>query len=117
MASDEYELDLFLHHETEKAIKVSDSGDEAFLETAALIDTLDLVVTSDTMTAHLAGALGKPTFIALRKIPNWRWLLGRDDSPWYPTARLFRQTTDGDWRDVFRRIAVAASEAAGWSAK
>ena len=101
----------------EQVLDVSDSGDEAFLETAALIDTLDLVVTSDTMTAHLAGALGKPTFIALRKIPNWRWLLGRDDSPWYPTARLFRQTTDGDWRDVFRRIAVAASEAAGWSAK
>ena len=69
------------------------------------------------MSAHLASALGRPTFVALRKIPNWRWLLGREDCPWYPMARLFRQTTDGDWRDVFKRIAVAASEAAGWSAK
>jgi hypothetical protein len=69
------------------------------------------------MNAHLAGALGRPTFVALRKVPDWRWLLGRDDCPWYPTARLFRQTTDGDWADVFMRIAVAASEAAGWSAK
>jgi hypothetical protein len=101
----------------EQILDVSDTGDAAFLETAALIDTLDLVVTSDSMNAHLAGALGKPTFVALRKIPNWRWLLGREDCPWYPTARLFRQTADGDWRDVFRRIAVAASEAAGWSAK
>jgi len=101
----------------EQVLDISDTGDEAFLETAGLIDALDLVVTSDTMTAHLAGALGKPTFIALRKIPNWRWLLGSDDCPWYPTARLFRQTADGDWRDVFSRIAVAASGAAGWSAK
>ena len=51
---------------------------------------------SDPMNAHLAGALGRPTFVALRKIPDWRWLLGRDDSPWYPSARLFRQTTEGN---------------------
>jgi len=101
----------------EQVLDASDTGDAAFVETAALIDALDLVVTSDSMNAHLAGALGKPTFVALRKIPNWRWLLGREDCPWYPTARLFRQTEDGDWRDPFRRIAVAASEAAGWSAK
>jgi tetratricopeptide (TPR) repeat protein len=101
----------------EQVLDVSDTGDGAFLDTVALVDTLDLVVTSDSMNAHLAGALGKPTFVALRKIPDWRWLLGRDDCPWYPSARLFRQTNDGDWQDVFRRIAVAASEAAGWSAK
>ena len=95
----------------------SDTGDRAFLDTAALIANLDLVVASDSMNAHLAGALGRPAFVALRKIPDWRWLLGRDDCPWYPTARLFRQTTDGDWRDVFTRIAVAASGQAGWSAK
>jgi hypothetical protein len=101
----------------EQVLDVSDTGDAAFLDTTALIDTLDLVVTSDSMNAHLAGALGKPTFVALRKIPNWRWLTGREDCPWYPSVRLFRQTADGDWQDVFRRIAVAASEAAGWSAK
>jgi tetratricopeptide (TPR) repeat protein len=101
----------------EQVLDASDTGDAAFLDTSALVDTLDLVVTSDSMNAHLAGALGKPTFIALRKSPDWRWLLGREDCPWYPSARLFRQTTDGDWQDVFRRIAVAASEAAGWSAK
>jgi tetratricopeptide (TPR) repeat protein len=101
----------------EQVLDVSDTGDAAFLDTAALIDTLDLVVTSDSMNAHVAGALGKPTFVALRKIPNWRWLTGREDCPWYPSARLFRQTADGDWRDVFGRIAVAASGAAGWSAK
>jgi hypothetical protein len=55
--------------------------------------------------------------VALRKIPDWRWLLGRDDCPWYPTARLFRQATEGDWADVFRRIAIATSQQAGWSAK
>jgi tetratricopeptide (TPR) repeat protein len=101
----------------EQVLDVSDTGDAAFLDTVALVDALDLVVTSDSMNAHLAGALAKPAFVALRRIPDWRWLLGRDDCPWYPSARLFRQTTDGDWQDVFRRIAVAASEAAGWSAK
>jgi tetratricopeptide (TPR) repeat protein len=101
----------------EQVLDASDTDDAAFLDTAALVDTLDLVVTSDSMSAHLAGALGKPTFVALRKIPNWRWLIGREDCPWYPSLRLFRQSADGDWRDVFRRIAVAASEAAGWSAK
>ena len=80
----------------EQVLDVSDTSDSAFLDTVALVDTLDLVVTSDSMNAHLAGALGKPTFVALRKIPDWRWLLGRDDCPWYPSARLFRQT-DG-WR-------------------
>jgi tetratricopeptide (TPR) repeat protein len=101
----------------EQVLDVSDTGDNAFLDTVALVDTLDLVVTSDSMNAHLAGALAKPAFIALRKIPDWRWLLGREDCPWYPSARLFRQTIDGDWPDVFRRIAAAASGAAGWSAK
>src|SRR5262249_50742036 len=101
----------------EQLLDASDTRESAFLDTVALVDTLDLVVTSDSMNAHLAGALGKPAFVALRKIPDWRWLTGRDDCPWYPSARLFRQTTDGDWQDVFRRIAVAGSEAAGWSAK
>ena len=63
-----------------------------FAETAALISCLDLVITVDTSVAHLAGALGRPTWILLPCTPDWRWLLDRDDSPWYPGARLFRQT-------------------------
>ena len=64
-----------------------------FMDTAAVIRNLDLVVTADTAIAHLAGALGVPVWVALQFSADWRWLLGRDDSPWYPTMRLFRQTT------------------------
>jgi hypothetical protein len=67
--------------------------------------SLDLVVTSDTSIAHLAGALGVPVWLAVTLIPDWRWLLGREDSPWYPTMRLFRQTRKGDWDSVFERMA------------
>ncbi|HEC91195.1 MAG TPA: tetratricopeptide repeat protein, partial [Alphaproteobacteria bacterium] len=68
-----------------------------FAETAALIAGLDLVISVDTAVAHLAGALGRPVWIMLPFAPDWRWLRGRDDSPWYPTARLFRQRSPGDW--------------------
>ena len=78
-----------------------------FMDTAAVIRNLDLVVTADTAIAHLAGALGVPVWLALQFSPDWRWLQGRDDSPWYPTMRLFRQTTFGEWPDVFERIAKA----------
>ena len=61
----------------------------------------------DPIRALLAGALAVPVWIALMLTPDWRWLLGRDDSPWYPTARLFRQTKVGDWREVFERMAAA----------
>ena len=67
-----------------------------FLDTAAVMKNLDLVVTSDTAVAHLAGALGVPVWVALPYSPDWRWLLGREDSPWYPTMRLFRQQTFGN---------------------
>src|SRR5262249_23681904 len=63
----------------------------AFMDTAAVMKNLDLVITSDTAIAHLAGALGVPVWVALPQVPDWRWLLGREDSPWYPTMRLFRQ--------------------------
>ena len=76
----------------------------AFVDSAALMMALDLVVSSDTSIPHLAGALARPLFIALRRIPDWRWLLDREDCPWYPTARLFRQRSTGDWTDVFARI-------------
>lgn len=72
--------------------------------TAAIVEELDLVITVDTAIAHLAGALGKPVWILLPHAPDWRWLLGRDDSPWYPTARLFRQVVPGDWNGVLLRV-------------
>jgi tetratricopeptide (TPR) repeat protein len=75
-----------------------------FVETAALIACLDLVVTVDTSVAHLAGAQGKPTWILLPHVPDYRWLLGRDDSPWYPTARLFRQDESHDYAPVLARM-------------
>lgn len=73
-----------------------------FSETAALIACLDLVLSVDTSVAHLSGALGKPTWILLPYLPDWRWLLDRTDSPWYPTVRLFRQATAGDWKGVIQ---------------
>jgi ADP-heptose:LPS heptosyltransferase len=75
-----------------------------FTETAALMSCLDLIITVDTSMAHLAGALGRPTLIMLQHMPDWRWLLDRDDSPWYPTARLFRQTEPGNFTGVVERV-------------
>ena len=82
-----------------------DAGPDAFLDTAAVMMNLDLVISSDTAAAHLAGALGCPVWIVLRHVPDWRWMIDREDTPWYPTARLFRQTRHGDWDEVFQRIA------------
>jgi hypothetical protein len=76
-----------------------------FADTAALIDNLDLVITVDTAVAHLAGALGKPVWILLPRVADWRWLQDRKDSPWYPSAILFRQTAWGDWDGVVRDVA------------
>src|SRR5262249_2866677 len=78
----------------------------AFLDTAAVMKSLDLVVTSDTAIAHLAGALGVPVWVALSVGADWRWLLDREDCPWYPTMRLFRQRRPDDWDEVFERIAA-----------
>ena len=83
-----------------------DAGPDAFQDTAAVMMNLDLVVTADNSIAHLAGGLGRPTFVALMRVPEWRWLLDRDDCLWYPATRLFRQTRTDDWRDVFARIAA-----------
>lgn len=83
----------------------ADTGAAAMLETAALMSALDLVITSDTAVAHLAGALGVPVWVALHHDPDWRWLLERADSPWYPSMRLFRQREAGDWMEVFERMA------------
>jgi len=78
-----------------------------FVDTAALIMQLDLVITVDTAVAHLAGALGKPVWLLLPFTPDWRWMLHRDDSPWYPTMRLFRQNQPGDWDSVILQIREA----------
>jgi tetratricopeptide (TPR) repeat protein len=75
-----------------------------FASTAALIEQLDLVITIDTAVAHLAGALGKPTWLLLSAAPDWRWMLGRSDSPWYPSMRLFRQAKLGDWSDPLAKL-------------
>jgi hypothetical protein len=75
-----------------------------FADTAALMSCLDLVVTVDSSPAHLAGALGRPVWVLLPHNPDWRWLLGREDSPWYPTARLFRQPAPGDWASVLAGV-------------
>jgi ADP-heptose:LPS heptosyltransferase len=75
-----------------------------FAETAALVSCLDLLITVDTSVAHLAGALGRSTWILLPYTPDYRWLPDRDDSPWHPTVRLFRQTETRDYADVVDRV-------------
>ena len=83
------------------------SGFEDFAETARTMTSLDLVISVDTAVAHLAGALGLPVWVVLPHIPKWYWFVERSDSPWYPTARLFRQTQAGVWTDVMQRVASA----------
>jgi tetratricopeptide (TPR) repeat protein len=82
-----------------------DSGADAFIDTAAVMAQLDLIVTCDTSIAHLAGAVGRPVWVALRHVSEWRWMNERSDSPWYPTMRLFRCQADDDWRALFSNIA------------
>jgi tetratricopeptide (TPR) repeat protein len=82
-----------------------DEGPDAFIDTAAAMQSLDLVITCDTSIAHLAGALARPAWVALKFVPDWRWLFNRSDSPWYPTLRLYRQAAPDDWAPVFRSIA------------
>jgi len=83
-----------------------DPGDapQDFADTAALMANLDLIITAETAVAHLAGALGRPTWTLVPFVPGWRWGLGRNDSPWYPTMRLFRQPAPGDWESVIHRV-------------
>lgn len=98
-ASDRDKRTLLRH-----GIKDVSEGFRDFFDTASLIETLDLVITVDTSVAHLAGALGKPVWILLPFVPDWRWLLGRSDSPWYSSAKLFRQPSRGDWASVVRAV-------------
>jgi Tfp pilus assembly protein PilF len=87
---------------------VTDLGSrlEDFVDTAAALCSLDLVISPDSSPAHLAGALGVPVWLALPYVADWRWMSDRDDSPWYPTMRLFRQRRFGDWDEVFQRLAA-----------
>jgi ADP-heptose:LPS heptosyltransferase len=77
---------------------------EDLADTAAIISQLDLVVGSDTAVVHLAGALAKPVWVLTRFSPDWRWMLNREDNPWYPTAKLYRQPRIGDWDSVIARL-------------
>ena len=98
-----------------EGVGIADLGSRCatFDDTAGVMANLDLVITSDTSVAHLAGALGRPVWVALKRSPDWRWLLERADSPWYPTMRLFRQRVSGEWDDVFEAISAAVAERLG----
>ena len=87
-------------------VTLIDLGEELkdFANLAAIVANLDLVISIDSSVAHLAGAMGKPVWILLNKGCDWRWFLDREDSPWYPTARLFRQRVPGDWEEVVKRV-------------
>jgi tetratricopeptide (TPR) repeat protein len=87
-----------------------DSGADAFVDTAAVMMNLDLIITVDTAIGHLAGALGCPVWLAIQAVPHWIWMLERTDSPWYPSARLFRQSGRGNWSEVFGRMAEVLME-------
>ena len=94
----------------ETALNIADLGEQLdrdsgpFMDTAAIMSQLDLVIGSDTAVIHLAGALHVPTWVALSVSPDWRWMLNRDDSPWYPSMKLFRRSQRGDWSDVIQSM-------------
>jgi tetratricopeptide (TPR) repeat protein len=92
-----------LLREHPQVIHLGDRLDD-FNDTAAVMSLLDLVISSDTAPVHLAGAIGRPVWVLLQYVPDWRWLLDRDDSPWYPSARLFRQPVAGDWDSVVAKV-------------
>jgi len=84
-----------------------DEGRDGFLDSAAILEACDLAIMSDTGPVHLAGALARPVWVALKHVPDWRWFLNRADTPWYETMRLFRQPALGDWQSVFAAMADA----------
>jgi tetratricopeptide (TPR) repeat protein len=101
------DLSTRIDEATENAGSLQNLPRGAFMDTAAIMSCLDLVISSDTVIPHLAGALGVPVWVALPVVPDWRWLLEREDCPWYPTMRLFRQREQGQWPEVFQRMAAA----------
>ena len=95
------------------AFDLLETGEGPLQDTAALIGALDLVFTSDTAVAHLAGALGKPTWLLLHHAPDWRWMGSRTDSPWYPSLKLYRQAVPGDWAPMIAKVADDLAGLAG----
>jgi hypothetical protein len=93
--------------------RIVDMGSQTndFADTAAILTHLDLLITVDTAVAHLAGAMGRPVWVLIPFIADWRWGLRRADTPWYPSMRLFRQTTAGQWPPVIKRICNAVRTA------
>ena len=81
----------------------------SFADTAYALSAMDLVITVDTSIVHLAGALGLPAFVLVTAFPDWRWRMDRDDSPWYPTLRIYRQPEAGDWASVIERVVADLS--------
>ena len=100
--------------EVPAGLKTVNLGEQltSFADTAAVIANLDLVIAVNTAVAHLAGGMGKPVFLLVPFAPDWRWLLARTDSPWYPTMRLFRQPRPGDWPSVIASLADCLRSAA-----
>ena len=94
---------------------VPDLGSQflTFQDTAAVLKNLDLVITVDSAVAHCAGALGVPVWVLIPYAADWRWLLEREDSPWYPTMRLFRQKEHGNWAEVFDRLLIETEKGVG----
>ena len=112
-AGEDQLLDLPAGMHVESLGEELDRGPDAFVDTAAVMECVDLVITSDTAIAHLAGALGRPAWVALSYVPDWRWLLNRSDSPWYPTLKLFRQKQRDDWETPFAEIEFELRKLAG----
>jgi hypothetical protein len=100
------------YNERAGGILIADVGSKMndFADTAVVLEQLDILITVDTSIAHLAGAMGRPVWVLVPFAPDWRWLLNRNDSPWYPSMRLFRQTDPGDWAPVFRQVGEALRE-------
>ncbi|HZD89447.1 MAG TPA: hypothetical protein VE224_05070 [Pseudolabrys sp.] len=94
----------------ERPLAEAEVNADTMLDIAAIIANLDLVIGIDALPIHIAGALGKPAWLALPQVPDWRWLLEREDSPWYPSLRLFRQDDPGQWAPVFARMSDALRE-------
>jgi tetratricopeptide (TPR) repeat protein len=95
-----------LLHQCPQVIHLGDQLED-FSDTAAIMSLVDLVICSDTAPVHLAGALGEPVWVLLERSPDWRWMFERTDNPWYPTARLFRQPSEGDWDGVIKQVVMA----------
>jgi len=87
-----------------------DTGSKSFLDTAAIIKLLDLVITTDTSIAHLAGTLGVQTWLLLPRVSDWRWLNSKDETIWYDNVRIYRQKVQGDWSEVFNRVEKDCTE-------